>query len=374
MILFLVVLLLLAAALETYTLYDGFRHIDFSYGPDVLRTEPDAPFHTQIRITNTGILPVSYVRTRVRLPHSLSIPDGYDTEDSYAGLRPSSLAGRMLPGQKEADERFFLWGRRRVTRNVESHIARRGVHLFDSARLIRGDFLGLKEIAKDVYGMTSILVYPKRLDNPGLNDHLGSFLGDLSAKRYLIRDPILTAGVREYTGYEPMHTISWSQTARRGELMVREFDYTRDLSCGVILCVTGLGPLEYDRLDTCCSLARSVCETLMQHSVAIHFYTNASLYGYTSRDVFTCEASSANEDALLEALARVQNAPTCSAEQLADASLQAEGGDAAFVVIAPYHNIHADAVMDIIRQETRMDPVLLAGSDYEPEASVQSEQ
>ncbi len=372
MILFLTALLLLFAALEAYTLHDGLSHITFTYGPDVLCTEPDAVFHTRLVISNTGVLPVSYVRATVFLPRSLDKNAEETKEDPFRFLKPASGAGRLLSDRQEINERFFIYGRRRVTRKVESRIAKRGVHLFDSAQLTRGDFLGLREISKTEYGTSYILVYPKRLESDEYSQQLESFLGETAARRFLMRDPILTIGVREYTGTEPMHTISWSATARRSQLMVREFDYTRDPACTVLFCVSGLGPLENAVMDRCCSLARSVCEALTAKGIAVHFHTNAQLYGHHARDVFSCQAAEGKEDALLEALARAQNAVSCSAEDLALNAVRTEGDNTAYIIIAPSMNIHTRALVDTLdnyRGAASPSLVLTADSLAEEEGS-----
>ena len=45
-------------------------------------------------------------------------------------------------------------------------------------------------------------------------DVLSGFLGDVSVRRFIYEDPVLTTGFREYTGREPMKHISWTQSAR----------------------------------------------------------------------------------------------------------------------------------------------------------------
>ena len=44
--------------------------------------------------------------------------------------------------------------------------------------------------------------------------------GDVVVRRHLIDDPFYVAGVRDYTGHEPMNRIHWSATARENKMMV----------------------------------------------------------------------------------------------------------------------------------------------------------
>ena len=54
-------------------------------------------------------------------------------------------------------------------------------------------------------------------------------------RRFILDDPSLLVGYREYTGREPMKQISWNQTAKTGRLTVRQNDHTTDRIAMVIV-------------------------------------------------------------------------------------------------------------------------------------------
>ncbi len=64
---------------------------------------------------------------------------------------------------------------------------------------------------------------------------LGGVIGDISVNRFIFEDPMLTVGFSEYTGREPMRDISWTQSARLGRMMVKNYDHTVDLSVTILL-------------------------------------------------------------------------------------------------------------------------------------------
>ena len=171
---------------------------------------------------------------------------------------------------------------------------------------------------------------------------------------------MLTLGVREYTGNEPMHTISWSQTARRGELTVREFDYTRSLNCSVLLCVNGLTGEDGDLLDRCCGAARTVCETLLGNGVEAQLYTNAALIGFPNAPCRSVSAAPNREEDLLDILARVTSAACSDASRLVEECLAAQTEAAAYVLIAPRADAQTDAALRLLSARSGMGALLVA--------------
>ena len=351
MVIFLVVILILGAALEIYAISDGLKHVSFDYKPSVNQTEPGQEFDIISTVTNTGRVPISYIRADVRYPISAELPEGTEQEEERFNRVSSSV--------------YRLWGRQKVRRTMPVSIEKRGVHIFEGADLLRGDFLGLTEAKENYECRREVLVYPKLSDSNELRDALGRYCGDLVAQRWLIRDPIITLGVREYTGREPMKTISWTQSARRGELMVREFDYTRELSCGVLLCTNGLGPMEAGLLDKCCSIARTVCENLVERGVNVDFHTNAPLWGYNNRGVWSCTAGPNHMSDMREVLARVYAASRCSAAELVGTVTRASGSGTAFVMVAPRENGQISEAVSALRDISGSDVLLLYAEELD---------
>ena len=192
-----------------------------------------------------------------------------------------------------------------------------------------------------------IIVYPPKLTGNTLSEALGSYSGLLAAQRWLLRDPVLIMGVREYTGHEPMHAISWSQTARRGELTVKEFDYTRSLNCRVLFPVNGIED-DADLLDRCCSAVRTACETLIEAGVEPVLYTNAALVGYPSSPMRSVSAAHDREEDLLEVLARITKSACCSPSALVEECLAVETDAAAYLLITPHDDEAMQSALQLL--------------------------
>ena len=346
MVIFLIVILLLAALLEYLSLRVGLSCVDADFVLSKMRTEPDEPVELTVQIGNTGRLPITYGAYSLSFPLSASLPDGIDLRNER-----DHIAVRDV---------FRLWGRRSVARSLRFSLARRGVYTVAGRELVRGDFLGIQLTSERFDTRRTVLVYPRRLESSALNQALGSYSGLLSAERWLIRDPVLTLSVREYTGREPMREISWSQTARRGALTVREFDCTRSLDCRVLLSVHGLTGADEELLDRCCGAVRTICEALLEAGVEAQLHTNAALTGFARRPFRTVTSAQGQEEDLLEVLARVIPVACSDACALAEACLDSLTGAAACVLVVPHDDEEARAALALLNERSGMGALLVA--------------
>jgi hypothetical protein len=321
MIAVLIIIVALGIILELISLKRDPDKVGLDCNISALFTEPGAAFKVQTEVTNGSIVPVSYLAIWEIYPAVAVIPEDMTFHNRHDGLHIKKVCR--------------LGARQRRKLILETSIKKRGVHLFKGDTLQFGDFLGIREFSKNILLSREIVVYPEKLECPNLTDALGKFCGDVAAKRFLIRDPILTVGTREYTGREPMKEIHWLQSAHRGELMVKEFDYNRQLSVSVLMSVEGCDSWNEETLDECCAVARTVCETLVEAGAALNFFTNARLKRKADKEVWKCEVSFGYTGALLEGLGRATSYSCGTLEKLLEYALHESDFDAAFVVILP---------------------------------------
>src|SRR5699024_6360963 len=91
-----------------------------------------------------------------------------------------------------------------------------------------GDGIGFSEVFDSFEAHTSVTVYPSiiAIDDIPLPSH--SWLGDITVKRWIVEDPFLQAGVREYQYGDPLNSINWKATARTQNLQINKKDFTAD--------------------------------------------------------------------------------------------------------------------------------------------------
>lgn len=231
--------------------------------------DPEELFAVETVAENPGWLPILYLRVSARLPASLRFAQ---EERLRAQIQRDAWRGT------EYSTVLYLMPRQRVIRREQAALPERGRYSLRELRLSVGDFLGVDEAytGRTVHG--EIVVAPRRADERAVEQVLGGFLGDVSVRRFVLEDPVLTIGVRDYTGREPQKDIAWRQTARLGRLVVKEYDHTVEPLVTVLLNVeyTASPPVRAAAAEQCLSLARTACELLERRRIPYRFCTNAT--------------------------------------------------------------------------------------------------
>lgn len=264
----------------------------------------------------------------------------------------------------------YLMPRQKITRRITASLAARGRYIFNGANLYGGDFLGLREKSAYFPAFREAVVLPKREDPEGIEQTLGGFLGDISVTRFILEDPVLTLGFRDYTGREPMKQISWPATARTGRMMVKNYDHTLDITVTVLLNIdTHLyGYMARPAIERCYSLARGVCEILEEKRITYSFCTNALAVNMSNAWDYVPDGLGGTHLAtVLEGLGRATYSYSASRGELMDlARRRAETGRAHIIITPAIFDID-DADISSLRNYTGARALLLTGGELSEE-------
>lgn len=242
------------------------RNLSFKGRCDREMAEPGQTFTWSGTVENHGKLPIPFVRLMEQFPFRTQIHADEDWKKDH--WNPSLTKWYV-------EEKLTLKPRQSITRDVKLSLPERGRYALGDYQLAAGDLLGFRELKKTGDG-DHIVIIPERSQNAKSLEALGGFLGDVSVKRFILEDPILTVGFRDYTGREPMKSISWTRSATAGKLQVRQFDYTAEQHVMILLNVESAGEAE---LEEEFRLVRSVCEELEKRKIPYGFRTNGNLPG-----------------------------------------------------------------------------------------------
>lgn len=265
-IVILILLVLGFAVLEYKWASYALRSLAIRGSCDRVLAEPGQNVTWSATVDNYSRLPIPFVRLVQDFPSEAKLMADADWSNAYC--RKNLFAWY-------AEYRMTLRGRRRITRNVTVSFSQRGVYKIGAYQLSAGDLLGFRE-EKCHGGGQKIVVMPQLSRQQTAIDAVGGFLGDVSVRRFILEDPILTTGFRDYTGREPMRAISWTRTAQAGTLQVKQYDHTAEHHVVVLLNTEGADEAV---LEECLRLTRSVCEKLEQRKIPYGFRTNANLPG-----------------------------------------------------------------------------------------------
>ena len=229
------------------------QHLQLRYSFDTQLAEPGEMITFTGRLLNNWFFPVLFINFYEYMPEGAAIPGKDDNYDAHS---------------------LFLLPYREFRHSVSFTLPRRGVYRSGKYHIQTGDFLGFKSwVASNPIGC-SITVMPRLCTDEPVVRILGGYIGDISVRRFIIEDPVLTVGYLDYTGREPMKKISWKHSAKAGRLMVKNSDYTVDANAAVVL---NMASGSNEEKEKSLEIVRTVCEKLEREHIPYQFLSNGDV-------------------------------------------------------------------------------------------------
>jgi len=321
--------LLLVLAAAALALFERFwapyalKSLHFKGESSHVMAEPGETVTWRGTVENRGRLPIPFVRLTESFPVQAQALAEQMWIDSHCTRSVS---------QWFVEEKISVGPRRSCSRTVKFSFRQRGLYQIGAYRLAAGDLLGFREASKSG-DWQHVVVIPERSRQKAAIDALGGFLGDVSVRRFILEDPILTLGFRDYTGREPMKSISWTRTAAAGSLQVKQYDHTAEQHVLVLLNTEGASA---DELEECFRLTRSVCEKLEEKKIPYSFRTNGNLPGPVGKVFWLAEGLGQRHlNTVLYGLGRGDGTCFYSFRYLTQRTLLHRKSNESYIVITP---------------------------------------
>ncbi len=349
MIFLLIVLGLLLYFAERYSMAHVLDGLTFETETDRILVEPGESFCWKFTISNSKRMMVPYLKVKELVPEGLVFEAG-------GPLKSEALVSTL-----------YLAGRQKAELKRKVSLSCRGRYFFRGASVEAGDFLGYQSITASYPEIREMVVKPKPSAFLELSGLLGGFLGEHAVRQGLMEDPLSIVGFREYTGREPFRAISWSQSARNRRLLVKQYENTVDFSCSVFLIVSDDGGEgRRERLETCFSVVRSVCEELERRRLTYDFRTNGSIAGAMGSWNRVGEGLGRGHlEAVLEGLGRM----TYDRREEEAVFLERENrmlqGKRSFIVVAPERNELLESAAERLKRVSGREVLLLCAKEME---------
>ena len=313
MIWFFVGIIIITFVLNKITLTYGLRNLDYSM--EILKKS--AEIGEEISITsileNKKPLSITFLQVEEKYPKGLGVED-----HNYS---------------------LFILPYQRVKRTYEIKGSERGLYQIRNVTLGLGDFIGFKMIYEYKIINKDIVILPRKLDLKDTLIPLGSLNGSTSVKRWIIDDPLMTLGIREYTGNEPQRHIHWPSSLKYDNLMVRNFDFTTDNSVIILLNIESVIPfwdgIDKEAIENSISIARGIMEDLEDSKIPYGFATNAYGGNSTTTQFYYPGLGKTQLNYLLETLGSINYGISSSFERLLEEIIRRRGNYTTFVVVTP---------------------------------------
>ena len=155
-----------------------------------------------------ALVEVVLANEKLRLP-SFSIQIIERLVGVEAGLRPVAYFVKVDAGQQEAGHYRFSW-------------PRRGLHRFEGVEVATLFPFDLFRKSRDLDEASQVIVYPRPLPAPAIQAVAAVPLGDAGKHKLGIGGDFY--GLREWRQDDGIHSVYWKTTAKRGKMIVREFE------------------------------------------------------------------------------------------------------------------------------------------------------
>lgn len=201
---------------------------------------------------------------------------------------------------------FQIGGGERITRKLTFVGKRRGYYHINNIDMVASDLFLTTEMVKSTGTTCYLYVYPQIFDSREFRMSLQKLNGEVLVRRHLLEDPFEYKGIREYQPFDDIRSVNWKATARTGELMVNQKNYTALQTIRIFLNVEDNGILKKDtEVESSMQIVMGLAAFFLAQGIKVACYANG-------RDVITGEsvsidggAGAGQQDVIGKALARI---------------------------------------------------------------------
>ena len=228
-------------------------------------------------IENKKMLPVPWLRAESRIPKELAFEkEQLDAHEVSGGLYHKSI--------------FYLSPMLKITRHHEVLLKKRGAYDAGSVVVTCGDLFSMSKREVQMKLDCGVTVYPKILSEDELPDPAHKWLGDLTVKRWIMPDPFLVNGIRDYRAGDSLKDVHWRASARTGDLRVKVHDFTSDPRAMVVLNIqtsdnqwADVGQSDAENMEQAIRVAATMCCRALSNGMQAGFSSNACLDGMAGK-------------------------------------------------------------------------------------------
>jgi len=329
MVYVLILLIVLGILLNSFSKKYALKGIRYSREISKKIEEINEEFDIITVIENRKILPVTFFQIIERFPATIQYKFRTDKFKTVEFLF-HTITMFLLPYQ-------------RIKRTYVASCDKRGRYIFSDVSLIAGDLIGLNTFTRSLDYWQEIIALPKPANLEKEIIPYGNYNGDLSIERWIIDDPTMIMGIREYTGLEPARAIHWPSSARSNRLMVKKFDFTLENTAMIILNIEctkpfwfGIDKKSVDDIERCISITRGIMEVLEGQRIPYGFTTNAIMMGLPAEKNIVYPSSGPYQlNNLLEYLGRMSYNITMSFEDFILSLEKRDINCSTYIIITP---------------------------------------
>ncbi|MED3553853.1 DUF58 domain-containing protein [Cytobacillus praedii] len=193
---------------------------------------------------------------------------------------------------------FLIPGiRKEITWEYQVNKLPRGEHLFQNIRMKTGDLLGLIEKERQLHVEDKILVYPSYEEIIYKTMENQYDQGMTASRERVQRDTTMAIGIREYQPGDRFSWINWKATAKRNDIMTKEFEQRQSHDVYILMDCT-----PDNHFEAIVSFSASIIKAILLKGAHIGFLSSSS-----ERVAFPVRGGESQQQQLFYHLAKVRD-------------------------------------------------------------------
>jgi uncharacterized protein (DUF58 family) len=249
--------------------------------------------------------PIYYCIIEDIMPESISYRDTKHKKFAYLS-HPSEL--REKQGAKKV---IFPWLKRSFSFEYYLKNVPRGEHFIKDIRIVTGDFIGIVKREKIFHVPTKLIAYPAER-KVTIHKQAESFEeGSSQSYNRTFKNTNVVSGVREYAPGDRVSWIDWKASARKNEIMTKEFDQEKSHDMLLLFDATYYEHMNWLAFEGAVEVAYSLLGTMRQESSRLVF----SSLGAT-KQTFSITNEAVSNHQVLSFLTKIQPKPSLPFERM----------------------------------------------------------
>ena len=278
----LAIIFVVVLGLQTYLFCTyGFYKLNYKCEFSVREAHEGDSIYLVETVYNSKLLPVLWLKVDIH---------------SSRWLEFAGTCSVVAQDSRRVTSSFTLKSYQKTTRKWKLKCLKRGVFTTENVTLVTGDLLNFRVVSVPVAVNACLMVYPEIIDLEELFTPVNLLQSDNVVYRWMVDDPFMVSGAREYTPGDPLNRIHWPASARIGSLMVKKNEYTSQRSLTVLL---NMQSQLYEYADTInkamaelgIKTAATLFDRAMKEGTPVRLGTNGCTDPNARQAVFTGEAA-----------------------------------------------------------------------------------
>ncbi len=259
----------------------GFHKLNYKCEFSVAEAHEGDSIYLIEKVYNSKLLPVPWLKVDI---HSSRWLD-------FAGT-----CSVIAQDNRHVTSSFILKSYQKITRRWNLKCLKRGVFTTENVTLVSGDLLDFQVVSISVAVNACLMVYPEIVNLDELFTPVNLLQSDRVVNRWIVDDPFMVSGAREYTPGDPLNRVHWPASARSGKLMVKKNEFTSQRSLTVLL---NMQSQLYEYSDTInkemaelgIKVAATLFDRALKEGTSVRLGTNGCTTPCARQAIFTGDAA-----------------------------------------------------------------------------------